>query len=452
MKRILAALLMLSMLLTAWIPAVSAAESKTLPIITGYADVDYVAELVLNEIGAANYNRGADQIRAVYAWIIANCARNGSWDVEYITDDQIYGNIESVAERYERALYAGEMAVLDPLPELDVYWDQGYNDALNIGSMGYQMAIHRVGNCLYYAQLLSLLLNRLGYETYTIPGEFINMDGSTAEHKWNLIFVDGTSYWLDVRMDHQMTTVYGYSSYLYFMSTDDTAWAREHSWNTDYTDAIRRLHAAGAHPWETWADPAPGQSEESAPAPETEAWSSCSDWARPYLQQAETAGLIPDCLWGQNMTWNVTRAEFAATMVTLYETMTGQSAPLPVRNPFDDCEDEMVLKANALGIVGGMSATEFAPDGLLTRQQMAAMLGRLYEILAYGAVSDGSGLSHRAAAFTDDMQISDYAADYVYFLVDLGVLQGVGDGSFDPEGQATREAAIKIAVAMEENF
>ena len=31
---------------------------------------------------------------------------------------------------------------------------------------------------------------------------FVNNDGSTYEHKWNYVLVDGQYYWLDVRMDH----------------------------------------------------------------------------------------------------------------------------------------------------------------------------------------------------------------------------------------------------------
>ena len=52
-------------------------------------------------------------------------------------------------------------------------------------------------------------------------------------------------------------------------------------------------------------------------------------------------------------------------------------------------------------------------------------------------VRDGSG-------FADSGDIADYAADAVMKLYDAGIIDGVGDNIFDPNGTANRAAAAKV--------
>ncbi|MBQ7093630.1 MAG: S-layer homology domain-containing protein, partial [Clostridia bacterium] len=88
-----------------------------------------------------------------------------------------------------------------------------------------------------------------------------------------------------------------------------------------------------------------------------------------------------------------------------------------------------------------------------TREQAATMLGRVHELIKKGAVGDGSGLdTSGATAFTDDSLIGSYAVPYVYFMNANKILEGVGNGSFNPLGNTTRESAVKIAVTMWTNL
>ena len=181
-------------------------------------------------------------------------------------------------------------------------------------------------------------------------------------------------------------------------------------------------------------------------------WSKNSGWAENYLYQAQDAGLIPEVLSGADMTKNITRSEFAALAVKLYEKQSGKTAAVG-ENPFNDCNDENVLKAYNLGIVKGVALDRFAPNDPLTREQAATMLGRVHEIIKYGSVGDGSKLNTSGAtAFNDDNLIGGYAQAYVYFMNANKILEGVGNGSFNPLGNTTRESAIKIAVTMWTNL
>ena len=63
-----------------------------------------------------------------------------------------------------------------------------------------------------------------------------------------------------------------------------------------------------------------------------------SEWAKPELEKAQSYGLIPDVLKDVDYTRPITRAEFAAVSVKLYENLTGKIASPVAANPFKDSE------------------------------------------------------------------------------------------------------------------
>ena len=193
-----------------------------------------------------------------------------------------------------------------------------------------------------------------------------------------------------------------------------------------------------------------------------------SSWAQTELEKAEEYGLIPDVLQGVDYSKPITRLEFAAVAVKTYENMAGTKALPAVVNPFTDCSDTEVLKAYNLGVVNGMSATTFAPDTLLSREQAAAMLTRVFK----RATIPGWTLDNDAAfpleftypaAFADDAHISAYAKESVYFMAANSIINGMEDNKFAPKNttsaeeaqhyaNATREQALAIAVRMVDNL
>ncbi len=170
-----------------------------------------------------------------------------------------------------------------------------------------------------------------------------------------------------------------------------------------------------------------------------------SDWAREQVDSAAIKGLMPDCL-GDDFTENITRAEFAALAVELYEAMSGETAPAPGESPFSDTNDPVIIQANALGIVGGMGDGTFAPDKLVTREQAALMLSRVYTKLG-GEIPQVEGTT-----FADNGEISNWAMDAVAFMADQEIVNGVGGNKFDPQGNASIEQALIIALRMFENL
>ena len=193
-----------------------------------------------------------------------------------------------------------------------------------------------------------------------------------------------------------------------------------------------------------------------------------SEWARGEVSKAFELGLIPSVLKYADLRQPITRAEFAAVSVKAYEAMSGIKANSAAVNPFVDCSDVEVLKAYNLGITTGISDTEFAPDMLLTREQAATMLTRVYKkvsLTGWTVDSDDSfTLSYiKPAPFADDSLISSWARESVYFMAANSIINGMGDNEFWPRnitdeheaagyGNTTREQALIIAVRMVENL
>lgn len=170
-----------------------------------------------------------------------------------------------------------------------------------------------------------------------------------------------------------------------------------------------------------------------------------SDWAKEQVNRAAEIGLVPDSL-GNDYRVSITRAQFAATAVKLYEAMSGQKAPAAGESPFIDTSDPAVIQAQALGIVSGVGDGKFAADALVTREQAAAMLSRVYTNLG-GNIPEVAGTT-----FDDNGEVSDWARDAVAFMADKGIVSGVGNNSFDPLGNASIEQALVIALRMFDNL
>ena len=171
-------------------------------------------------------------------------------------------------------------------------------------------------------------------------------------------------------------------------------------------------------------------------------WSKASEWAEPELKEASKENLIPEIFDEADLTKNITRKEFAHTVVKMYEKITGQKAVPIAKNPFTDTKDKEVLKAYNIGITNGTSDTTFSPDDLITREQMATMMTRALNKSGVNTTIDVNAVSNK---FADHNEISTWALDGVYFMSARGVIKGVGENRFNVKGNATREQALAIS-------
>lgn len=170
-------------------------------------------------------------------------------------------------------------------------------------------------------------------------------------------------------------------------------------------------------------------------------WSKASEWAEPELKEASKENLIPEIFDEANLTKNITRKEFAHTVVKMYEKITGQKAVPIAKNPFTDTKDKEVLKAYNIGITNGTSDTTFSPDALITREQMATMMTR-----ALTKAGKDTSRPESAKLFADDSEFSEYAKDSIYYMSSIEIIKGVGENKFNAKGNASREQALAISI------
>jgi len=136
----------------------------------------------------------------------------------------------------------------------------------------------------------------------------------------------------------------------------------------------------------------------------------------------------------------ITRAEFAALLTRLLA-LSGEVSSMPFADvPSDAWYAEDVAAAFANGVVTGNSATTFDPNGNITRQEMAVMIGRVLSEQGYVA-ADTTELT----AFTDSNAVAAWAKSGVAMAAREEIVNGNPDGSFAPAANASRaEAAVML--------
>lgn len=177
------------------------------------------------------------------------------------------------------------------------------------------------------------------------------------------------------------------------------------------------------------------------------AYTGQSDWAEDSLRIAEINNIVPYVIKNSDVSQPITRAEFAAVAVRLYDAMSEDDAEAADYNPFTDTSDRDVLKAYAAGIVNGITDKSFEPGSPLSREQAAAMLGRVYMLSRQADLKPEYDLK-----FADDSSISQWAKPSVYFMSESGILDGVDGNRFAPGDRTSREQAIVIAARMLERY
>lgn len=135
---------------------------------------------------------------------------------------------------------------------------------------------------------------------------------------------------------------------------------------------------------------------------------------------------------------HVTRAEFAALLVrALGIEATGAAG-------FSDIDSSKwyagaVAAASNAGIIKGRDSEHFAPNDTITREEMAIMTIRAYEIKAGKKPAKGT------TVYSDAEQVSGWAKDAVSAVSALGIMKGTGEQQFNPKGLATRAESAQVA-------
>lgn len=189
---------------------------------------------------------------------------------------------------------------------------------------------------------------------------------------------------------------------------------------------------SGGDPGAKIEDEEPKTSATSIPA---------SEWAWADLDKAKALNIIN---YGGN--YNFPGAITREMFCELAYNYVSEFGKLPVDDGhivFVDTDNMKVRILNTMGIIKGKSATQFAPNDLLTREEAATILNRLINVVHPDLAS-----TELYYEFADSAQISDWAMSAIQRICNIGIMKGVGNNNFAPQENYTTEQAIVTLVRV----
>ena len=172
------------------------------------------------------------------------------------------------------------------------------------------------------------------------------------------------------------------------------------------------------------------------------AFAAPSSWAKAEVTSAEKRGLVPEFLMTDYQN-PITREQFCSMAILLYEKLSGKAAPLGDKT-FTDTQNPDVSSAFSLGIVKGVSDSAFAPEALITREEIAAMFSRCVS----SALPSQNLSAPLVNTFPDESEISAWALDSVKFANMCQVILGDENKNINPKANTTREQAILMTLRL----
>ncbi|WP_458414462.1 DUF4430 domain-containing protein [Schinkia sp. CFF1] len=143
---------------------------------------------------------------------------------------------------------------------------------------------------------------------------------------------------------------------------------------------------------------------------------------------------------------SLTRAQFTAILVKLLE-----GEEYAQNNViFNDVKPGqwyygVVMRAQQLGIIGGTSKTTFSPNKPITREQVAVILARAFDLVSKQDES-------KTTIYSDISKLSQFNQAAIQALYDKNLMKGYKGNLFKPNDLVTREMGAVLATRIDEKF
>lgn len=97
-----------------------------------------------------------------------------------------------------------------------------YDESAPYNQSAYSVIVLHRSVCAGYSKAFQYLMNRVGLTCYYIPGTTTdsNIGGEDGAHAWNIVYLDGEYYNVDVLWDDSASETYGEDVYPFFNLTD----------------------------------------------------------------------------------------------------------------------------------------------------------------------------------------------------------------------------------------
>lgn len=174
---------------------------------------------------------------------------------------------------------------------------------------------------------------------------------------------------------------------------------------------------------------------------------SLAAWYDSELSELQEQNFI-NAVHFQNPDNPILREEICDILISLYKYQNPDKEIENKANSFTDIQNSAfktsIENAYSLGIIQGVSNTEFHGQGTLTREQFATIIYRMH----------GSPMS-AVRLYRDEPEISDYAISAIDYCIQQGIVKGTQKDFFSPKKSLTKAEALAIVnrlVKKEENL
>ena len=168
-----------------------------------------------------------------------------------------------------------------------------------------------------------------------------------------------------------------------------------------------------------------------------------SEWASKDIDLAYAVG-IADTNKDYIYKNNITREEFCE-LIYNFCSIVGELVVDDGHIVFEDTNNTKVQILNTMGIINGKSATKFAPNDYLTREEAATIIVRMVNKVVPMAATE------MWFEYDDINEVSEWASDSIQTISNLGFMNGVGNNRFAPKDTYTTEQAIVTLVRVLES-
>lgn len=166
-------------------------SAVTVPILTGNAEVDYMAEQICKEAKIKSTQSDDEKVRRIYHWMTVHQKHvhyyeGGSYQ-KYFKLASSKKKIKAYQKKTDALCQSGEFI---------------YNHDASLIRRAWCME-RRIGVCTDNAAIFKILCNHVGVEAGICSGYYLNRNGTKPPHSWNYAIVNGCVYYYDVDVEIQ---------------------------------------------------------------------------------------------------------------------------------------------------------------------------------------------------------------------------------------------------------
>lgn len=171
----------------------------------------------------------------------------------------------------------------------------------------------------------------------------------------------------------------------------------------------------------------------------------CVLWAKDAVQNLAGKGIIKgksESIFDPKS--GISRAEFCALISRIMKYEPNSNTVLPFKDvAMGSWYYDAVAAAYESGLVNGKSADAFDPSGVITRQEMAKIIGNLLEKKGFKP-----GEESQLESFKDRNEIDSWAKDAAAIVARESIMTGTPEGKFEPKRPTSRAETAVILLRL----